>query len=361
MAVARDMVLVTGSAGYVGTALVRALASTYEVIGLDKKAPRSPAGADFIECDLTKDESVGDTLNALRQRHGTHVISCVHLAAHYDFSGKPSPLYQTLTVDGTRRLLHGLQGFQLEQFIFSSTHIVMKPAEDEDEVITESSPVEPGWDYPRSKLSAEQVIRKERGSIPAVILRLAGVYDADTHVVPIAQQMRRIYEKQFESYFFPGDSTHGQAFVHLDDAVNCIRHAIERRHQLRPYEVFLVAEPDVMSYAELQEQLGELIHGQEWPTIRIPKTVAKAGAWVQEKLAGEKEEAFIKPWMIDLADDHYPIAIDHARQSLGWEAMHRLRSTLPEMVGRLKRDPSGWYRTNKLEAPRELSKPAPAP
>ncbi len=193
-----------------------------------------------------------------------------------------------------------------------------------------------------------------------MILRLAGVYDADTHVVPIAQQMRRIYEKQLESYFFPGDATHGQAYVHLDDAVACIRKAIERRHQLGPHEVFLVAEPDVMSYADLQDQLGELIHGEEWPTIRIPKTVAKAGAWVQEQLAGEKEEPFIKPWMIDLADDHYPIAIDHARRMLGWEATRRLRTTLPEMVSRLKRDPETWYRTNKLEAPTSLPKSSSA-
>jgi hypothetical protein len=43
--------------------------------------------------------------------------------------------------------------------------------------------------------------------------------------------------------------------------------------------VFLLAEPDVMSYEELQDQLGRLIHGREWPTIRIPKPVDKAGAW----------------------------------------------------------------------------------
>jgi nucleoside-diphosphate-sugar epimerase len=172
--------------------------------------------------------------------------------------------------------------------------------------------------------------------------------------VPIAQQMRRIYEKQLESYFFPGDATHGQAFVHLEDAVNCIRLTVERRHQLGPYEVFLVAEPDVMSYADLQERLGELIHGKEWPTIRIPKAVAKAGAWVQGQLPGRKEETFIKPWMIDLADDHYPIAVDHARQRLGWEAAHRLRSTLPDMVERLTRDPGGWYRANKLEPPGDV-------
>jgi nucleoside-diphosphate-sugar epimerase len=358
MATTQPLVLITGSAGYVGTALVDALARRYRVVGLDTKAPKHTAeGTDFINCDLTSDDSVKNALSAIRQRHGDAVASCVHLAAYYDFSGEPSPLYRDLTIEGTRRLLRGLQPFTVEQFVFSSTHIVMKPSED-DEVITESSPVEPAWDYPRSKLEAETIVRAERGRIPTVILRLSGVYDEDTHVVPIAQQMSRIYEKEFESYFFPGDATRGQAFVHLEDTVACIQKTIERRHQLGPYEVFLIAEPDLMSYAELQEQLGELIHGEEWPTIRIPKTVAKAGAWVQGKLASEKDEAFIKPWMIDLADDHYPIAIDRAREKLGWQAVHRLRTTLPEMVSRLKRDPEAWYRTNKLKAPKTLPKAA---
>jgi nucleoside-diphosphate-sugar epimerase len=361
MVTSKPLVLVTGSGGFIGTALLDALAAEYRVVGLDRQAaPRSTANADFIECDLTDDESLRDALRAVRERHGENIASCVHLAAHYDFSGKPSPLYTTLTVDGTRRLLHGLQNFQVEQLVFTSTHIVMKPAEKEGQVITEASPLEPAWDYPRSKLEAEKVIREERGGIPAVILRVAGVYDVDVHVVPIAQQMRRIYEKQLESYFFPGNATHGQAFVHLNDLVECIRRTIARRHQLGPYDTFLIAEPQVMSYAELQERLGELIHGKEWPTIRVPKTVAKAGAWVQDQLAGD-DESFIKPWMINLADDHYPIAIDHARRTLAWNPTHRLQTTLPKMVARLKRDPAQWYQVNKMKPPEPLPKPASFP
>lgn len=145
-------------------------------------------------------------MRQIGDRHGPRLASCVHLAAHYDFSGKPSPLYQTLTVDGTRRLLRSLRPLELEQFVFASTHIVMKPADEEGEAITERSPTEPGWDYPRSKLEAEQVIQTERGDTRAVILRLAGVYDVETRAVPIAQQMRRIYEKQLHSYLFPGEA-----------------------------------------------------------------------------------------------------------------------------------------------------------
>jgi dTDP-D-glucose 4,6-dehydratase len=57
--------------------------------------------------------------------------------------------------------------------------------------------------------------------------------------------------------------------------------------------------------------------------------------------------------MIDLADDHYPIDISHARDELGWEPKHRLRDTLPEIVDRLKRDPKKWYEINSLPVPEE--------
>jgi nucleoside-diphosphate-sugar epimerase len=273
----------------------------------------------------------------------------IHLAAYYDFSGDLSPLYDKLTVEGTRRLLRQLQRFAVEQFAFSSSLLVMKPVE-EGEMIAEDSPVEATWDYPESKIKAEEVIRQEHREIPVVVLRIAGVYDEDCHSIPIAQQISRIYEKTLESYFFPGDASHGQAFVHLDDLVDCFRKCIERRRQLGAHELMLIAEPDVMSYAELQDRLGELLHGKEWPTIRIPKVAAKAGAWVQEKMAGEGEETFIKPWMIDLADAHYPVQIERARQRLGWDPKRRLRDTLDEMVRRLKRDPKGWYERNGLPA-----------
>jgi nucleoside-diphosphate-sugar epimerase len=155
----------------------------------------------------------------------------------------------------------------------------------------------------------------------------------------------------FESYFFPGDADHWQAFVHLDDLVDCVVKTVERRSTLGPYELLLIAEPDVMSYAELQERIGELIHGREWPTIRLPKIVAKVGAWVKDKLADEDDPQFIKPWMIDLADAHYPVDISRARQELGWDPKHRLRDTLDEMIKRLKQNPVHWYETNGLPAP----------
>jgi hypothetical protein len=50
----------------------------------------------------------------------------------------------------------------------------------------------------------------------------------------------------------------------------------------------------------------------DWETTEIPKVVAKAGAWVQDQIPGV-EEPFIKPWMIDLADDRYVLDITRTR------------------------------------------------
>jgi dTDP-D-glucose 4,6-dehydratase len=78
-----------------------------------------------------------------------------------------------------------------------------------------------------------------------------------------------------------------------------------------------------------------------------------------EKLPGA--DPFIKPWMIDRANDHYALDITRARTLLGWEPKRSLRETLPKMIAALKADPLGWYRENKLEPPSKVREQAEAP
>jgi nucleoside-diphosphate-sugar epimerase len=351
----RPLVLVTGSGGLIGTRVVRDLSRDHLVVGIDRDPPRPGEEGEWIQCDLTRDDSVAEALGDVAVRFGRRVASVIHLAAYYDFSGDPSPMYERLTVEGTRRLLRELRrrAFEAEQFVFSSSLLVHRAVEPGG-LIDEDSPLLPEWEYPRSKVEAEQVIADERGPIPAVILRIAGVYDEDGNSLPIGQQIRRIHGKSLESFFFPGDADRGQPFVHLDDLVRLIRACVERRGALGPLEVFLVGEPEVVTYRDLQELIGEALWGREWPTIRIPRALAKAGAWIKDKAPGA-DDPFIKPWMIDLADAHRPISIERARRGLGWEPRSRLRDVLPEMVRRMLADPAAWYDRNGLEPPRGIA------
>lgn len=351
----QQTILITGASGLIGTRIAKRLTDRFRLVGFDVEPPDPSLGIEHIDTDLTDAESVDGALKTLKDQYGSHLVSVIHLAAYYDFSGEPSPMYDELTVEGTRRLLRGLHanGFEVEQFVFSSSLLVMEPNE-HGRSVSELSATQAEWDYPQSKLKAERVIREERGDYSTVILRIAGVYDEQCHSLPLSRQIARIYEKQLESHVFPGDATHGQALVHLDDLVDCFEAVIDHRGKLGGQSLFLIAEPNAMSYGELQDRLGELIHGKEWSTIRIPKAVAKAGAWVQDKLSGDDDKPFIKPWMIDLADDHYEASIGHARTKLSWKPKHRLNETLPAMIEFLKEDPERFYEVNGLPIPESI-------
>lgn len=355
MAMNGSVVIVTGSSGLIGSSVVNRLAENHRVVGFDREGPpRPPPSAECVSVDLTSDDSVRRGLERVRIGYGLRIASVVHLAAYYDFAGEPSPLYEQVTVRGTERMLRGLKsgGFEVEQFLFSSTMLVHAPTEP-GKPINEDSPLDPRWDYPKSKVKTENLIRAERDGISAVMLRVAGVYTDRGDSIPLTQQVKRIYERQMTSHLFPGDTSRGQAFVHLDDVIEAIRLCVEKRKQLPDELALLIGEPLTLSYETLQREFGRLIHGEEWETTQISKAVAKAGAWVQDTAAAlpAVEEPFIKPWMIDFADDHYELNISRARRVLEWQPKHSLRETLPKMVAALKRDPAGFYKENELGEP----------
>src|SRR5438094_4397494 len=114
----KDVVLITGSSGLIGSALANRLAEEYAVVGFDLEGPpHPPPTAECVCVDLTSEESVRQGLARLRQGYGDSIACVVHLAAYFDFSGEPSPKYEQITVRGTERLLRGLQEFRVEQFV----------------------------------------------------------------------------------------------------------------------------------------------------------------------------------------------------------------------------------------------------
>ena len=323
MEAAQGTIVVTGSSGLIGSAVIQRLGAPpagterFDIVGFDREGPPHPPPlAECVCVDLTSDDSLRDGLERVRHGYGTRIASVIHLAAYYDFSGEPSPLYDVLTVQGTDRLLRQLRAFEVEQFVFSSTMLVHAPCEP-GQRINEDWPLEPKWAYPESKVTTERLVREQRGDVPAVVLRIAGVYDDACHSIPLAHQMQRIYERRLTAGLFPGDVTRGQAFLHLDDLVDSIANAVGRRRELPAASVVLLGEEDTLSYDTLQRTFSSLIHGEELETRQIPKALAKAGAWVLDN-APLGEEPFIKPWMIDLADDHYALDTGRARTLLGW-------------------------------------------
>jgi len=352
----KPLVLITGAAGNLGHALTRALQQDYRIIGLDRSLAKA-AHASY-EVDLSSSSSVTNALEQVASNHGRDIAGVIHLAAYFDFTGEESPLYQKVNVDGTRYLLVALQKFNVERFIYSSTMLVHEPGVP-GRKINESSPLAPGWAYPKSKAATEEVIQQEAKDIPYTLLRLAGIYDEQTLVPTLSHQVARIYERDFEGYLYAGNTAAGQAFLHKDDMIDAFKRTLERRAQLPKQNSILIGEEECMSYEALQNRIGALLHGEkEWPTISLPKPVAKVGAWLEGKAEplipddfDKGEKPFIRPFMINMASDHYELDISRARELLGWQPTHSLFETLKDITDNLKADAAKWYKANHITAP----------
>ena len=353
----KPIVLITGASGNLGRSVATALMGSYQIVGLDRQASDD---GDFpvIAVDLSADDSVVSALQVFRETYGPHIASVVHLAAYFDFTGEDNPLYQSVNVEGTRRLLRALQDFEVAQFLYPSTMLVHAPCRP-GELIDETQPIAPGWAYPASKAAAEAVVRAECGHIPSVILRLAGVYDGHTMVPTMAQQMARIYERDLQSHLYSGSTLVGQSALHRDDMLDALKRTVDRRARLPTNTEILIGEAQAVGYGVLQDRLGQLMHGADaWPTLQVPKPLAAAGAWVQGQLEPLVPDAidggkppFIRPFMVAMADDHFALDIRRARLLLDWEPRHHLADELPQMVSNLKADPVAWYTANGVMAP----------
>lgn len=351
----KPLLLITGAAGNLGRSLTEAFADEFRVVGLDRSAGSD--GPEIVEIDITDPQSVEAALAEIAEDHGRTIAAVIHLIAFFDFTGEDNPLYEEVNVEGTRNLLHALAAFEVERFVYASTILVHRPAEP-GERIDEETPLDPRWAYPESKKAAEDVIRTE-ASMPYAILRLAGIYDEESSVPTLAHQIARIHERRMKSHLYAGPLDVGQSMLHRDDMIDAIKRTVERRRELPRRTELLIGEPEAIGYGDLQDRIGELLHGTEdWRTIRIPAPVAKAGAFVEDKLEplipdaiDGGEEPFIKPFMIDMAGDHYALDVSKARELLGWRPRHRLEDELPAMIARLKRDPAAWYEANGMTPP----------
>lgn len=176
MAEQRETILVTGGAGFIGSAVCRHLVATdgYRVVNLDKltysgnlaslaEIEQDPAYV-FHRLDIADEARVLDVLR--RER----VIRIMHLAAesHVDRSIDEPAVFLETNVMGTFRLVRAalqywseLQNGERQRFRFHhvSTDEVMGDLPFDDSVFTEQTPYAPSSPYSASKAASDHLVR----------------------------------------------------------------------------------------------------------------------------------------------------------------------------------------------------------
>lgn len=149
-------IVVTGSSGFIGQHLVKALAARGDdVLGIDKNDPPAPAdGYRFERCDILD----ADRFIALVRDFGTEAIA--HLAARADLDEKSGLEGYAANIAGVENVVRAIRETpSMRRAIFTSTQLVCrvgyKPASDTDYM--------PNTTYGASKVEGEKIVRREDG------------------------------------------------------------------------------------------------------------------------------------------------------------------------------------------------------
>ena len=179
-------ILVTGSSGYIGSAVAECLGEQAQVVGLDRRPGPHTA-------------RVGDiTDNALVRTLMRSVDAVVHTAAlHVPDLGRASPEeFRRVNVDATRGLLEAAMAAGVTRFVLLSTTSVYgcssrdgPPATWVDEALTPK----PEDEYDQTKLDAEALCRNAAdGRLSTVILRLARSFPEPDYLVGFYRMYRGV-------------------------------------------------------------------------------------------------------------------------------------------------------------------------
>lgn len=168
------MILVTGSSGRVGRAVVSELLDQgREVCGLDLR-PSGRTARGYREVA----GSLDDPATVARAIEGATGV--IHLGAFMSWAPGDRDAMVRANVEGTRLLLDAAAGAEVRRFVFASSGEVYPENAPETLPITEDHPLRPTSPYGLTKLLGEELVRfhGRQGRMETVILRFSHTQDA---------------------------------------------------------------------------------------------------------------------------------------------------------------------------------------
>ena len=245
-------VLVTGGTGFVGQYLCRSLLSDdAEVFVFSIDPPPSDVGGryHYIYGDLCEEKTVTDLLAEIRPSHVYHLAAISAVPVSW---AKPKLTFD-LNVWGTFNVLQASSRLPTPPRVLNvSTGAVYTPS---DEILTESSPVQPANPYAASKAMAE-LARFQFPKLSVVTTRSfnhSGPGQTTDFVLPaLAKQVADIQCGDAPATVSAGALDVERDFLHVSDVITAYRLLIDRG---RPGEVYNVSSGEPRKLTDALDKL----------------------------------------------------------------------------------------------------------
>ena len=221
-------ILITGSAGYIGSCLFEYLKKKYNIFGTDKIIPKIQKQKNFFLCNLLDFNKINKIIE------GINPDIIIHLAAQstVDFIDKKKEYVKNNTYV-TKNIIKSVRKNKIKHLIFSSTAAVYKNSNNK---LTEKSQLRPNNIYGKTKLDCEKHIIKNINKYNKTnylifrffnvcsslfSLKIGEVHNPETHLIPILSSKFKENKKIFiyGNNFKTIDKTCIRDYIHIADIV----------------------------------------------------------------------------------------------------------------------------------------------
>ncbi|MBN1472369.1 MAG: NAD-dependent epimerase/dehydratase family protein [Syntrophaceae bacterium] len=267
--------LITGATGFIGPYLLKKLTAGNHVCrclvrpGSEKKIPDLP-GIEVVFGDITQPESLAGVAD--------HMDCLLHMATlgHMSNFTVTEEMFNAINVQGTVNIMNEALRAGVGKIVHCSTVAAMGICDDVPS--TETTPCKPHHAYGRSKLKAEQEVKRlviGKG-LPAAIVRFSMVYGpGDPRDI---LKLTRMAKKGL----FPkvGNRPKLTPLIHAEDAAEGLLLAATKG---KPGEIYLMTNKNSEPFDKIREIIQEAL-GKKKRALYVPEWTALTLAAVIEKL-----------------------------------------------------------------------------
>jgi nucleoside-diphosphate-sugar epimerase len=349
----KPIIIITGSSGFLGSAICVDLNRDSWIVGLDCREPssdlqRRAAAVEWHTIDITDGGSVRSLFNRTVNRYG-RIDYVLHMAAFYHFGQRWIPEDERVNVRGLQNVLDSASQVGAGRFIFAGS-IASLPPPPAGESLTEASTPTAATAYTRSKTIGESMLARYSDRLPTVALRIGGVFSDWCELPPLYSLMKLWSQPNLLGRMIPGRGASGFPYIHRRDLVRAVRRVIERHEQMAPFEILFAAPPGCTTHNELFRAIrGEAGSNLLLQPIHISPSLARCFLILKNSIKvilGRKR--YERRWMMDYVDTPLVVDTTLTQRKLQWTPGPHLNilNRLPVLMKRFRTDRSAWERRN---------------
>jgi len=349
-------IIVTGAAGFLGSALTVDLSKDNSIIAIDRRKPAdslldAAPQVEWHRLDISDKESLTDVFESTRRRYG-RIDFVVHLAAFYHFDLDWHPEYERTNVGGTANVVQLAIESDGPRLIFASSMVAMCPSPP-GTMLDERSPTADVIPYGTSKAMSEKTIAEASDRLPSIVLRIGGVFSDWCELPPLCSLIKLWGVRAPLSRIIVGRGESGMPYLHRVDWVRLVRSCIERHRSIKPHEVFLASQHGAVSHMELFLALRRMQGGRVKRPFHVSPAVARIAVQIKTafgRVTGKMP--YERPWMLDYVDRPWVADTTGTRNRLGWDCSQgmQIRERLPVMQEHFKLNRPLWEQRNRMRA-----------